>query len=215
MSNASIATESKEEMEEDEEEEEEIDEEQIEDYCGMLDRLGNFPEKVAINSLSMAAEDFSDSPTSASVIYDCIRTRLVDRATPGISSADRKLPLVYVLDSLMKNVKGVYIQIIQDDAEKWMPIVYDILGEAQKLKLKKVWKIWRDVGVLKDEEKWRRIGECFLKAEESSKQVVVEDKSKAAGIGKNVSELIAYLLYLFQCWIAIKQFSSVHADMNF
>ena len=86
------------------EEEEEIDEEQVEDYCAMLDRLGNFPEKVAINSLSMAAEDFASSRSSALTIYGCVLSRLVDRTSPGISSPDRKLPLVYVLDSLLKNV---------------------------------------------------------------------------------------------------------------
>ena len=108
-----------------EEEEEEIDEEQVEDYCAMLDRLGNFPEKVAINSLSMAAEDFASSPTSASTIYDCVHSRLVDQTSAGISSPDRKLPLVYVLDSLLKNVKGVYINIIQDDDTNWMSTVYE------------------------------------------------------------------------------------------
>ena len=80
----------------------------------------------------MAAEDFVSSPTSAKTIYDCIRSRLVDQTTPGISSPDRKLPLVYVLDSLLKNVKGVYVNIITDDASNWMPIVYDMFDKANK-----------------------------------------------------------------------------------
>ena len=138
-------------------EEEEIDEEQVEDYCAMLDRLGNFPEKVAINSLSMAAEDFVTSQASAQTIYNCIRSRLVDCTTPGISSPDRKLPLVYVLDSLLKNVKGVYIKIIQDDAATWMSTVYEIFDKAnkenEKARLKKVWNTWKEFGVIKDEGK--------------------------------------------------------------
>jgi len=171
-----------------EEEEEEIDEEQVEDYCAMLDRLGNFPEKVAINSLSMAAEDFASSPTSASTIYDCIRSRLVDRTSAGISSPDRKLPLVYVLDSLLKNVKGVYINIIQDDAANWMTTVYDIFDKAneedKKARLKKVWNTWREFGVMKDEKKWRQIGQCFLKADEKEK-AVADAKTAASGIVRN------------------------------
>ncbi|KAL7533095.1 hypothetical protein ACHAXR_005036 [Thalassiosira sp. AJA248-18] len=170
--------------EDEEEEEEEIDDEQVEDYCAMLDRLGNFPEKVAINSLSMAAEDFASSPTSASTIYKCIRSRLVDRASPP----DRKLPLVYVLDSLLKNVKGVYINIIQDDAANWMSTVYDIFDKAnkedEKTRLKKVWNLWKEYGVITDEEKWRKIGQCFLDAEEKVK-AAADAKTTASGIGRN------------------------------
>lgn len=170
------------------EEGEEIDEEQVEDYCAMLDRLGNFPEKVAINSLSMAAEDFASSPTSASTIYECIRSRLVDRTSPGISSLDRKLPLVYVLDSLLKNVKGVYIKIIQDDAADWMSNVYEMFDkankEAEKARLKKVWNTWREFGVIKDEDKWRQIGQCFMKADEKEK-ALADAKTAASGIGRN------------------------------
>jgi pre-mRNA cleavage complex 2 protein Pcf11 len=172
-----------------EDDEEEIDEEQVEDYCSMLDRLGNFPEKVAINSLSMAAEDFATSPTSAQTIYNCIRSRLIDRATPGISSPDRKLPLVYVLDSLLKNVKGVYIDIIQDDAATWMSTVYDMFDKAnkenEKARLKKVWNTWREFGVIQDEEKWRQIGECFIKADEKAKAVADARANPVAGIGRN------------------------------
>ncbi|KAL7548196.1 hypothetical protein ACHAWF_011488 [Thalassiosira exigua] len=172
----------------DDEEQEEIDEEQVVDYCAMLDRLGNFPEKVAINSLSMAAEDFASSTASASTIYNCIRSRLVDRTSPGISSPDRKLPLVYVLDSLLKNVKGVYIGIIEDDAASWMGEVYDIFDNAnkeeEKTRLKKVWNTWREFGVIKDEEKWKVIGQCFLKADEKAK-AAIDAKVAASGIARN------------------------------
>lgn len=141
---------------------EEIDDEQVEDYCSMLDKLGNVPEKIKINSLSMAAEDFASSHKSATTIYKCILSRLIDtKTTPGggISSPDRKLPLVYVIDSLLKNVGGVYIDIIQDDAANWMRIVYDIFDmnkkEDEKARLKKVWNTWKEFGVIKDIDKWR------------------------------------------------------------
>jgi pre-mRNA cleavage complex 2 protein Pcf11 len=169
------------------EEEEEIDEEQVEDYCAMLDRLGNFPEKVAINSLSMAAEDFAASRSSALTIYGCVLSRLVDRTSPGISSPDRKLPLVYVLDSLLKNVKGVFIDIIQDDAANWMSTVYDIFDKAkkedEKARLKKVWNTWREFGVIKDAEKWREIGKCFLRADEKAKAAADARTAAAASAG--------------------------------
>jgi len=136
----------------------------------------------------MAAEDFVSSPTSAKTIYDCIRSRLVDQTTPGISSPDRKLPLVYVLDSLLKNVKGVYVNIITDDASNWMPIVYDMFDKANKenemARLKKVWNTWRNQGAIQDEAKWRLIGQCFIKKDEDEK-AAADAKTAAAGIGRN------------------------------
>lgn len=174
-----------------EEEEEEIDEEQVEDYCEMLDKLGNFPEKVAINSLSMAAEDFDSSPKSASVIFNCIRSRLVDCATAGISSPDRKLPLVYVLDSLLKNVKGVYIDIILGDAADWLTAVYNIFDKAkkedEKARLKKVWNSWKQFGVIKDEERWRQIGQCFLTTESTlgGDNAAASAATNSSGIARN------------------------------
>jgi pre-mRNA cleavage complex 2 protein Pcf11 len=156
----------------------------------------------------MAAEDFADSHASASTIYECIRSRLVDRTSPGISSPDRKLPLVYVLDSLIKNVKGEYIKIIQDGAVQWMPEVYDILDKAgkddAKARLKKVWNTWKVQGVITDEEKWRQIGQCFVTegggAKDASKTTAEEPKSSASGIGRRVSlHLFKYLHYDVMC----------------
>jgi pre-mRNA cleavage complex 2 protein Pcf11 len=168
--------------------EEEIDDEQVEDYCSMLDKLGNIPEKMKINSLSMAAEDFASSLKSATTIYQCIVSRLIDTTTTtGISSStavDRKLPLVYVLDSLLKNVGGVYIDIIQNDAPNWMRIVYDIFDrnkkEDEKARLKKVWNTWKEFGVIKDIDKWRLIGQCFLEAEEKAKAAAVVAASNSS-----------------------------------
>jgi pre-mRNA cleavage complex 2 protein Pcf11 len=169
------------------EEEEEIDEEQIEDYCSMLDRLGNFPEKVVINSLSMAAEDFASSRSSAMKIYNCILERLVDTNTPGVSYSDRKLPLVYVLDSLLKNVKGVFIDIIQGDAVNWMTTVFDIFDRAgkvdEKARLRKVWNTWREQGIIKDVDRWREIGKCFLEAEERAKAASSDARIAGGGGG--------------------------------
>ena len=146
---------------------EEIDEEQIRDFCTMLDRLGSPPDEVAINNLSMVAEDFSSSVESASTIYFSIHDLLVDRTSPGISNPDRKLPLVYVIDSLLKNVKGVYSDIICDDAANWMSTVYDIFDKAnmddEKASLREIWNTWRELDLIKD-EKWREIGKCFLEA---------------------------------------------------
>ena len=56
--------------------------------------------------------------------------------------------------------------------------------EDKKARLKKVWNTWREFGVMKDEKKWRQIGQCFLKADEKEK-AVADAKTAASGIVRN------------------------------
>jgi pre-mRNA cleavage complex 2 protein Pcf11 len=111
---------------------------------------------VKINSLSMVAEDHADSSHNAGEIYKVIRQRLVSKSV----SRDQKLPLVYVVDSILKNVKGKFVPIIEKDAKEWMPIVYQVLPEDKRAKLKKVWNLWKDSGVFQ-ESSWKEMGSCF------------------------------------------------------
>jgi len=141
------------------EEEDPIDEEQLEEYQEMVDDLGAFPDKVKINSLSMVAEDHADSRANAAAIYGVIRKPLV---ASNVSS-DKKLPLVYVIDSILKNVKGSYIPVIEEDAKTWMPIVYQALPEDKRAKLRKVWNLWKDANIF-EESKWQEMGSCFVGA---------------------------------------------------
>ena len=126
-----------------------------------------------INSLSMVAEDHAGSRANAKAIYECIRQPLV---SPKISS-DRKLPLVYVIDSILKNVKGKFIPIIEEDARMWIPVVYDALTETSRAKLKKVWNLWKDSGVFK-ESSWKEMGSCFS----------LEGSSSGAGGGPSTTD---------------------------
>jgi CID domain len=112
-------------------------------------------DKVAINSLSMVAEDHADSRGSARQIYNVIRNRLVTT-----SNNSNLLPLVYVLDSILKNVKGRYIQVIEDDAETWLGGVYRKLPDLQKQKLKKVYQTWVDARLF-SEERLKAMGLCL------------------------------------------------------
>lgn len=104
----------------------------------------------------MVAEDHADSRANAAAIYGVIRKPLM---APNVSS-DKKLPLVYVIDSILKNVKGNYIPVIEEDAKTWMPIVYQALPEDKRAKLKKVWNLWKDANIFA-ESKWQEMGSCF------------------------------------------------------
>ena len=111
--------------------------------------------KVLINSLTMVAEDHAESMDSAKKIYDCIRGQLL------AANGDYKLPIMYVIDSILKNAKGCYIGFFEDDASSWMGSVYRSLpNETTRSKLKKVYKTWNDFSLF-PLDKWKAMGECF------------------------------------------------------
>jgi len=158
--------ESKEESDNDSDEDEEIDDEQLEEYKEMVKDLGTFPDKVKINSLSMVAEDHAESSRNATAIYNIIRESLVSTDV----HCDRKLPLVYLIDSILKNVKGQFIPIVENDAANWFPVVYKALPEGKCGKLEKVWNLWNkgtNAGVFA-KDKWEEMGRCFSEKSDTS-----------------------------------------------
>ena len=102
----------------------------------------------------MVAEDYSDSKPAATAIYQIIRDRLLK------SPRDKLLPLVYAIDSIIKNARGHYTSVVEEDARNWMPSVYRQLPELQKAKLKKVWETWRDARIFSAEH-IQALGQCF------------------------------------------------------
>jgi len=138
-------------------------------------------DKVKINSLSMVAEDFASSTAQASALYKCIRTPLISKQAP----VDRKLSLVYVIDSLLKNVRGKFIPVIETDAKAWMPVVFEQMSEEQRAKLRRVWNTWRECNLF-SEKNWEEMGVCFVEADGivEAKKAAAEAKTKAAGIGR-------------------------------
>ncbi|CAB9499366.1 PCF11, cleavage and polyadenylation factor subunit, homolog (Saccharomyces cerevisiae) [Seminavis robusta] len=132
-----------------------IDDKEIAEYRELIEELGTFPDKVLINCLTMIAEDHSESKEAARRVYDCIREKLLS------SSGDHKLPIMYVIDSILKNARGAYIGFFEQDAPKWMPSVYRALpDETRRNKLKKVWNTWKDFSLFAP-DKWKAMGECF------------------------------------------------------
>lgn len=158
---------------------EDIDEEQQEEYEEMLEQLGNFPDKVMINSLSMVAEDFKDSKKAAASLYGCIRDLLMSRSI----AADRKLPLVYLIDSILKNVKGQYIPLVDSDAKEWLAVAHDVVSDEQKKKIRRVWNSWREFRLF-GEESLKAMGRCFsdFDAQAAAARQVAEARARAVGI---------------------------------
>lgn len=158
-------------------EEEEIDDEQLEEYKEMIEDLGTFPDKVKINSLSMVAEDHAESSGNAAAIYNIIRESLISTSV----HCDRKLPLVYLIDSILKNVKGRFIPLVENDAANWLPVVYKALPEEKRAKLEKVWNLWNkgtSAGVFA-KDKWEEMGRCFSENNGGTDTTINSDLSKA------------------------------------
>jgi len=138
--------------------EDDLDDEQLEEYKEMVEALGTFPDKVKINTLSMVAEDHAESFRNAELIYNIIRESLISMTV----HCDRKLPLVYLVDSILKNVKGEFIPIVEKDAANWFPVVYRALSEEKRAKLEKVWNLWnKGATSVFPKDTWEEMGRCF------------------------------------------------------
>jgi len=135
-----------------------MDDTQLVEYAEMVEELGTRAEKITVSSLSTIAEDYSASFQGAAAVYECFKRPLVDASV----SSDRKIPIIMAIDSILKNAKGQYIPIIEEDAKKWMPPLYDKLAPGKPREtLERVWKIWREVGIF-SESSWKEMGSCFV-----------------------------------------------------
>jgi pre-mRNA cleavage complex 2 protein Pcf11 len=65
----------------------------------------------------------------------------------------RKLPLIYVIDSILKNAKGQYVPIIERTASEWIDATYKMMEhrEEERGKLRKVVNTWRDFNIFQSE----------------------------------------------------------------
>jgi pre-mRNA cleavage complex 2 protein Pcf11 len=124
----------------------------------------------------MVAEDHAETKASAKAIYDIIRKRIMS------TSRDNLLPLVYVLDSILKNVKGKFIDVIEVDVANWMPVVYRQLQKPQREKLQKVWKTWNEFKMFSPDN-LKAMGACFDEGASTK-------PTNVAGIVRTVSRLL-------------------------
>jgi pre-mRNA cleavage complex 2 protein Pcf11 len=103
----------------------------------------------------MIAEDYKDAVGSATKLYHILRQRLLS------CKASEKLPVLYVLDSVLKNCKGCYIEIVEQDAASWMAVVYNQLDANGQQKLQKVWRTWNEFQLFSSVSNWKHMGRCF------------------------------------------------------
>lgn len=126
----------------------------------------------------MVAEDHAQNTKAANAIYRCIQQPLLQ------GPKEIKLPLVYVIDSILKNVKGCFTIIIQNDAKHWMPLVYTQINQEQKEKLKKTWTSWKEFQIFNDST-WREMGACFLTNDGVAQLAATSSSSSNGGIARS------------------------------
>jgi len=122
----------------------------------------------------MVAEDHSDSKGSAKALYNVIRQRLT--STNNVANL---LPLVYLVDSILKNVKGKYVEVVEADADTWIPVVYKQLPEPQRQKLHRVWTTWKDSQLFAP-ERLQAMGRCFGELQQPSNATTTAAATTAA-----------------------------------
>jgi CID domain len=147
--------------------------------------------------LTWIAEDYTDSESSAAAIYRIIRQRLLT------SSRDNILPVVYVIDSILKNVKGFYLSIIEKDAIEWMSIVFHKLHDSQRMRLEKVWRTWNEFKLF-PHDSWKLIGSCFEGTTSISNVLSPAAVLETAGITRTVRT------FPFLLGKSIDSFQTVH-----
>mmetsp|Transcript_7826 Transcript_7826/g.9991 ORF Transcript_7826/g.9991 Transcript_7826/m.9991 type:complete len:184 (+) Transcript_7826:56-607(+) len=175
-------------------EEEEDPIEALEEYSAMLNDLGNFADIVQINTLSMVAEDYKSSTSSSFKIYKVIRTHLLKKK----SSPARKLPLVYVVDSILKNAKGQFVTLMEADAKNWLPVVYGMLNSDGRAKLKRVWNTWREFGIF-GLKSWEEMGLCFRREEEQKAEELQSKSADGAGSVGGFRKMVSCYCDSFTC----------------
>jgi hypothetical protein len=108
----------------------------ISEYKSSLNDL-SFNSKPLINMLTMLSEDYKD--TKAPEIVKCIEQRLHS------VSSDKKLPILYLLDSICKNVGNIYIKLFTQNIVSTFCHVFEKVDEKTRLSLYKLRQTWNTI----------------------------------------------------------------------
>lgn len=104
-------------------------EEYIELFRGKAEQMGEFPDKVIINALTGTAT--RHRADKAQAITTVLQNMLVDPNHP----AKHKLPICYLVDSIVKNISDPYADLFEVGLTHWFCSAYDAVDDKSKVRI--------------------------------------------------------------------------------
>ena len=111
-----------------------------EKFGAELDEIKDWPDKSKINSVTLLAEDAARHPTpgtSAADAVGAIESRLFRPGNPSY-----KLPLMYVMDSIMFNVGEPYVGLFAKNVRHIFPAVHAVVSDKEQARMRKLIFSW-------------------------------------------------------------------------
>ncbi len=110
-------------------------------FRNIFERLNEHPDKFIITDLTKFAEDHIDIAYNVATV---VVGRLISPTTP----APYKLPILYLIDSIMKNVGGPFAAFFSKQLAEVYTVAFSGLHEKDKGRLVFLLDTWRDRNLL-------------------------------------------------------------------
>lgn len=92
--------------------------------------MGEFPNRIIINALTGTATRHSHD--MAQPITTLLQSMIMDPNHP----AKHKLPICFLVDSIVKNITDPYADLFENGLERWFCYAYDTVDEKSKVRFK-------------------------------------------------------------------------------
>lgn len=96
-------------------------------FRAKAEEMGEFPDKRVIDQLTGTAKRHRDDMSQA--ITALLQSMILDPDHP----AKRKLPICFLVDSLVKNITEPYADLFEDGLVRWFCSAYDVVDEKSKV----------------------------------------------------------------------------------
>ena len=96
-------------------------------FRAKADQMGEFPDKIIINALTGTATRHRDD--MAQPITNLLESMIVDPNHP----AKHKLPICFLVDSIVKNITDPYAELFESGLVRWFCSAYDVVDEKSKV----------------------------------------------------------------------------------
>lgn len=102
-------------------------EEYLDLFRAKAEQMGEFPDKIIINALTGTAK--RHRADKAQAITTVLQSMLVDPDHP----AKHKLPICFLVDSIVKNISDPYADLFENGLTRWFCSAYDVVDDKSKV----------------------------------------------------------------------------------